>query len=123
MTNRVLLTSGGLWVSQPGVDVLTGTDAQMLFSMATEGLQVVQSGVVSDPGANSTTNVTIPDQGFKPFVIVSCDKYDFTFELTSNTNLRLKTQSAVSLTNDNLAPTVITRDGTVRYAVLNQVIE
>lgn len=123
MTNRVLLTSGGLWVSQPGVDVLTGTDDQMLFSMATESLQVVQSGIISDPGASSTTNVTIPDQGFKPFIIISCDKYDLTFELTSNTNLRIKTSAAVTLTNDSVAPTTITRDGKVRYAVLNQVIE
>lgn len=128
MTNRAVLGAGpggalGLFVSKPGVDVLSpGSDDNLLFSMATQNLQVVQSGVLGDPGAGAATTVTVPNLGFNPFVVFSCDKYPVTLDFPSVTQIRLTTGTAYSLTNDTVSPTNISRNGQIRYAVLNQPI-
>ena len=44
MANRVLLNSSALKVSQAGVNVLTATDAQLLFSADWAAMGIVQSG-------------------------------------------------------------------------------
>lgn len=71
MANRVCLglrsSDYGLFVSQSGVNVLTATEAQLMFSSNIPSFQLVQSGTVTASG--SGTNVTIPDQGFYPLVL------------------------------------------------------
>jgi hypothetical protein len=128
MTNRAVLGVGpggalGLFVSKPGVNVLSpGSDDDMLFSMATLNLQIVQSGRISDPGANVSTTITIPNLGFNPFVIFSCDKYPIQLDFPSVTQIRLTTGNAISFLNDTVSPTNISRTGEIRYAVTNQPI-
>ena len=58
MTNRVVLgqkgSDYGLWVSQPGFDVLTTSDVNMLFSMNGLLYQIFQKGSFSITGASTT---------------------------------------------------------------------
>lgn len=128
MTNRAVLGVGpggapGLFVSKPGVNVLSpSSDDDLLFSMATNNLQIVQSGVLSDPGASATITITVPNLGFNPFVIFSCDKYPVSLDFPSITQIRFTTFLAYSFNNDTLSPTIVTRNGQIRYAVTNQPI-
>lgn len=120
MTRRVLLGqrggSYGLWVSRPTVDVVTAGDDDLLFSSSdTENFMIIDSGVIADPGAGATATVSIPNMGFEPFVIFSCEKYPVSMEHLSNTSIRFRTFVAISVPGDS----GVTRSGTIRYAVTN----
>jgi hypothetical protein len=122
MANRVILgqrgSEFGLWVSQPGINVLVATEAQLLLSMGTANVQVIQSGAIADPGPVPST-VAIPDMGFFPFVIFSCEKYFISIDYLSNTSIRFNRASRPSLIGNGIPPTVFTPNGELRYAVTN----
>jgi hypothetical protein len=120
MANRVLLGQRGgafgLWVSRPGVDVVTAGEDDMLFSSGdTENFMIIDSGVIGDPGAGATSTVSIPSMGFSPFVIFSCEKYPVSLEYLSSTSIRFRTFAAISVPGDS----GVVRSGTIRYAVTN----
>jgi hypothetical protein len=98
MTNRVLLgdRSGGagLFVSKPGVDVVTAVADDLLLSTSIQAFQIVQTGSHSDPGASSSFTASIPNLGFTPLVLVWCDRYLVGYSvsgttLTVNTGIKL----------------------------------
>lgn len=115
MTDRVLLGnrdgSQGLWVSKPGADVKTADQQDMLLSLDRKALQIVQNGAFSDPG-EASTNITIPDLGFSPLVLLWCAKYRVEYTFPSATTLRITTSNRTGWPYSSL-------DGTVRYAVTN----
>lgn len=116
MTRRVILgkrgVAYGLWVSRPGIDVLTASEDDLLLSMDTENLQIVASGIAADPGNTGSRTITIPALGFKPYVIYGCNRY--LIELRHNSNTSITFQSMGSMPKrDNDA------DGRIRWAVTN----
>lgn len=96
MTNRVLLGNKGgtygLWVSKPGVDVETADESGMMLSVAQKSLQIVASGVLTGtPLGQSGQQLTIPDLGFKPFLLIACPWYDVYWRFLSNTTVQFYT--------------------------------
>jgi hypothetical protein len=124
MVRRVLLglrgSGRGLWVSRPGVDVVTAADDDLLFSSSdSENLMIIESGTIADPGAGASIAINITDMGFAPFVIVSCERYPVSIEYVSNSRIRFRTFSAPSFNNDSTSGTNVQRSGQIRYAVTN----
>lgn len=58
----------GLFVSKPGVEVMSATEAQLLLSTNVQALQIVATGVISSPGIGSTVTVGFPAQPVTPFL-------------------------------------------------------
>lgn len=77
MANRVLLgeRSGqqGLWVSKPGVNVLTAGADQLLLSAGEASMQAIAAGSVSMAGSINDTGVTvtIPSTPYVPLVLLN----------------------------------------------------
>lgn len=118
MTNRVILgkrgSKYGLWVSKPGVDVLTGSEDQMMLSTEAQSFQIVASGTISFPGVGGETSISIPNLGFEPLVLVSCMSHYVAYRIVSNTSIRIRgfvQRPSLSWTS-GAAP--------VNYAVTNQ---
>lgn len=92
MSGRIALgqKSGqyGLWVSRPGVEVLTASDDDMLLSTSRTGLMIIASGVIYSPGNNTTHDFTIPALGYTPLVIVT-GAYVGGWSFPSSTTLRI----------------------------------
>lgn len=92
MTNRVVLGKrggvSGMWVSAPGVDVLTAADAQMLLSTSRANVQIVASGVFTGALAPSFVDVAIPNLGFKPIILFACPWYKVTWTFLSIASVR-----------------------------------
>lgn len=100
MANRVCMgqkAAGdfGLWVSKPGVNVLTATDAQMLFSSDWKTLQIAQTlrvAIPSTPANPFPIDFTISNLGFRPHVEYAVSGFLYVgLEFVSDTQLRLKT--------------------------------
>lgn len=85
----------GLWVSKPTVNVLTATDAQMLFSSDWKTLQVAQTirvVIPSSPANPFPIDIPISNLGFRPHVEYGVSGFIYVaLEVVSNTLLRLKT--------------------------------
>lgn len=119
MTNRLILgnRSGqyGLWISKPGIDVLTASEADCLFSSDVRAFQVVQSGNLGDLGTSGSATISTVDQGFMPFVLIACMKYSILVSYSSNTSFTISSQGAITtFFGANIL------DATCRYAVINQ---
>jgi len=73
VTNRIIFGNRngqpGIWVSKPGVNVLTATDDGLLFSSDRQAVQIVASGVITGAGNNTNHDIAIPNLGFKSLVI------------------------------------------------------
>ncbi|MGV1754821.1 hypothetical protein [Agrobacterium sp. CG674] len=73
MVNRILLGnrngSMGIWVSKPGVDVLTGDFNGMLIMFGSKSLQIIQSGVVVW-GTASFIDIPVPSTGEYPRIVL-----------------------------------------------------
>lgn len=70
MANRICLGQRdvgefGLWVSKPGVNVLTATDAQLLMGTDLDAVQIVARGAVSMAAGVYSVTQTIVDAGGK----------------------------------------------------------
>lgn len=116
MTNRVLLgkrgTKYGLWVSKPGVNVLTGTEDQMLLSTERQSFQIVKSGLIAFPGAgDDAPAIAIPNMGFSPLVLLSCPSHFVGYRMASNTSLIIR---GFNQRNGQISTTPVS------YAVTNQ---
>lgn len=63
MVERVILGnkggSYGLWVSKPGVSVLTASDWEMLFVSDSRSVRMLASGVVNVPASSSAFSQTV----------------------------------------------------------------
>lgn len=71
MTDRILFSANGLYVSRPGIDVKTATQAQLSLSPNMNTMFPVISGVVTlGSGARSTIPISNPT-GKIPYVIVA----------------------------------------------------
>ena len=75
MTNRVLLGSRsnvfGFYVSKPGLDVLTCTDDQMMFSSLRHTNQLAQKGSVLMTGTSGEAryvDISIISLGYYPYI-------------------------------------------------------
>ena len=94
MTNRVLMGQRapgeyGLWVSKPGVDVMSATVDQCLLSTNRRAFQIIQHGTVGNPGVNGSVDVAIPSLGYTPLVLLFCTRSFIEFWFPSPTTLRL----------------------------------
>lgn len=119
MARRVLMGqksgSQGLWVSKPGVDVVTASDDAMLLAINSTTLQVIASGVNGDPGAGNSFTITCPEVGAQPFIQLSSEYYnDFRITYVSNT------QISVAVFMDNIRNSDFSRSRTISYVVFNQ---
>ena len=73
MANRVLFgqrgSEMGLWISKPGFNVLTASEADMLFlstpTKQIKAFQIIQSGRITFGGA-TYVDVYYPNPGFRP---------------------------------------------------------
>ena len=94
MANRVCLgqkAAGqfGLWVSKPGLNVLTASESQMLFSSNVKTLQIAQNGKVTITALPYT--LTIADLGFRPFFEAFVSGWNWVCaEVLSNTQIRFE---------------------------------
>jgi hypothetical protein len=73
MANRVLFGARGaelgLWISKPGVNVLTAADSGLLFKASMRAAQIIQYGRIAQPGgAFINTAVNIPNLGYRPII-------------------------------------------------------
>lgn len=119
MARRVLMgqKSGaqGLWVSKPGVDVVTAGDDAMLLAINSTTLQVIASGEGGDPGAGNSFTITCPDVGVQPFIQLSSEYYnDFRITYLSNTQISV----AVFMNNSRYGD--FARSRTIQYVVFSQ---
>lgn len=116
MTNRVLLGAKGgthgLYVSKPGVDVVTAGDNDLMVSTNRKAMQVVQNGVIGDPGISATIDIAIPSLGFTPLVLIWCIKYSVDYWFPSSTTLRLHTLGGGGIAGKDPS-------GQIRYVVTN----
>ncbi|MER8983982.1 hypothetical protein [Mesorhizobium sp. M0843] len=75
MANRIIIGERagdyGIFISRPGVDVLTATGSQLLLDTTRRPLQLVQTGALILNG--SFTTVAFPNLGFKPVILWSTD--------------------------------------------------
>jgi hypothetical protein len=119
MTNRLILgnRSGqyGLWISKPGIDVLTASDRDCLFSSDVRAFQVVQSGDLGDIGSGGSVGIATVDQGFLPFVVISCMKYRIQVSYSSNAFFTIASFGERTTT---FGAAIL--DGSCKYAVVNQ---
>lgn len=78
MVGRVLtgLRSGsyGIWVSKPGVDVLTAIDQNLMLSSDRKSAQVVASGVLA-ASTNGVYPISWPNTGFVPIVVAGSARF------------------------------------------------
>lgn len=92
MTGRVILGQKagqlGMWVSRPGVDVLSAVDDDMLLSTSRAGIQIIASGVIYSPGNNTSHDFAIPALGYTPLVIVT-GAYVGGWSFPNSTTLRI----------------------------------
>ena len=68
----------GLFISKPGVNVMTAPDHNLIFSSSIRAFQIIQSGYVSIPAYGSGT-LTYPNSGFRPLIIAFPTLYDGNF--------------------------------------------
>lgn len=113
MTNRVLLgkkgSDYGLWVSKPGQNVLTASDDNMLLSTDFQAFQIVASGVINNPSNNTDYNLTIPNLGFTPIVLLG-GSHVCAYSFPNATTLRIRVFSNLFSAGGN----------TISWAVTNQ---
>ena len=73
MTNRVVLgargSEMGIWVSKPGYNVLTASEADMLLSSNQTTAQIVQTGRINASGNAYPYLVTFPNLEYTPIVM------------------------------------------------------
>lgn len=121
MVSRVILGNrggvGGAFVSLPGVDVFSASDDQLMLATHLLSLQVVASGVIGNPGAPASADVSFTDMGFQPFVIWSCDGYDVRMQYLSNSSVRFNTSGMTALDSAMSSPPALNLD--IRYLVTN----
>lgn len=86
MANRVCLGKRsvgqiGLFISKPGVDVLTAADADLLFSSSINAMQMIVTGTIAVPnysqGGNPYATIGYPDLGYIPTVLILPHITDF----------------------------------------------
>lgn len=74
MANRTIIgtrgTDVGIFISKPGIDVLTAAEQDLLLSTSQPSLQFVQMGSITFSSAGNI-DVAIPDQGFAPVCLWS----------------------------------------------------
>jgi hypothetical protein len=73
MANRVLLgkrgTEYGLWVSKPGVNVLSASGAQLMLSTGQRSLQIVRFGAFNR--SSGSQPISWAALGYRPKIVVS----------------------------------------------------
>jgi hypothetical protein len=81
-------------------------------------LQIVQAGTIADPGVGHSVVLSgFPNMGFKPFIILSCDKYSLALAYSSNTAVTIYTGERDILSGESWIYGSLS--GTIRYAVTN----
>lgn len=101
MSNRLAIgqrASGvyGFYVSKPTKDVLFCTDDELLLSTNRESIQVLYGGlyVTTSTDTGPLINITVPDVGYIPRVIVhgpaAINQWSYTVAFTSNTNFTVR---------------------------------
>lgn len=78
MANRVFLGDRGdglgIWVSRPGVNVLTAGMYDLLLDSSRQMITFVQSGVVT-VYKDTTIQVSVSDLGYRPYLIGFVETY------------------------------------------------
>lgn len=114
MTNRVCLgqkgSDTGIWVSKPGVNVLTAGEDDMLLSTSFRALQIIASGVISSPANLTNYDRTIPNLGFQPIVLIG-GNFATAYSFPNATTLRIRSFSPW-----------MGNGGSITWAVTNQPI-
>ncbi|MBO9589057.1 hypothetical protein [Devosia sp.] len=64
----------GIWVSKPGIEVLTAGDADLLLSSDRKSAQVVASGIIA-AATNGTYVISWPSTGFTPVVVAGSARF------------------------------------------------
>lgn len=122
MANRLYLDVNGLKISRTGLNVLSGNPNDMMFDSTVPSQQWVQVGSVilsnlvgSDASGYYWNDVTIPNQGYTPFIMFFYDTAagggHLSHGFNSNTSVRFKGR------NGDL---VNSKNARVIYLVTNQ---
>ncbi|MGO7308775.1 hypothetical protein ACCS91_33510 [Rhizobium ruizarguesonis] len=97
MSNRIVLgqreaNNFGLWISKAGKNAMTATlDSDFLLKSDWKAAQVVQYGVVPQTGGSFvTTDIAIPNLGFRPLVEIEViGWYNIIVRFLANNLIRL----------------------------------
>lgn len=130
MANRVCLgqratNEWGLWVSKPGINVLTGTDDQMLFASDLSAFQIMASGALVAPTSGSSVGLTIANFGFRPVVLWACLPDTVIYTAAQSTIGQLVasvTYNSNTSITFNLGGSSRPAGQTIYYAVINVVL-
>lgn len=83
----------GFFISQPGKDVTSCTDEELMLSSKFKSFQITQKGIVILPAGQNYVDVPVVWPGYEPLVFVTSSDLGVSYELgywfTSNTNLRI----------------------------------
>lgn len=86
----------GGYVSTPGVNVLTATKYQLMFGTNLETVQIIASGSFqltrfrNGSTPNPYTNISWPDQGFYPTLLLSSDKWAMEFDYLNTSSAQIR---------------------------------
>lgn len=118
MTTRLCLgnrgSDVGLFISKPGIDVMTATAENLLFSTASRAFQFVQSGMLAVPSSKEVT-ITTPDLGYKPMIMLFPKVTGFSANYFQISWVRYDSNTSITL---HCETNGISTDGTVTYVVL-----
>lgn len=121
MARRVLLgqRSGniGIWVSKPGIDVVSASADNLLLSSDIGNVQAIASGILSSPATSTTVNFA--DLGFQPWVLLSSQRWQCTFSYLSNSSISISRGSLNPIVGNWNVGSVPTLADEIRYVVLN----
>lgn len=123
MANRVCLgqkSAGqfGLWISKPGVDVLSASLDQMLLATDLNSFQIITSGNVLLAASASSVTIDIPNFGFRPLLMWTGEWV--TGGLSAGNVNRVTYNSNTNITFTAVMATPF--DYRIYYAVLNEVM-
>lgn len=123
MTGRVLLglRAGeyGIWVSKPGVNVITAGDDALLLSSSRRSAQVVASGIISASSGGSY-GISWGNLGFVPVILVGSARFPSArCSVTSLTTATITAGIAENFSAWTAAPSFPSPPYAVSYSVLN----
>lgn len=113
------LGSYGIWVSKPGVEVLTAPDGGLLLSSDRKSAQVVASGIIA-ASTNGTYGISWPSTGFVPVVVAGSARFPEARSVITGVNsANILAGVAQNFTNWTAGGSVPGPPSTISWIVLN----
>lgn len=81
----------GLYVSKPGIDVMTAGKFQMSWSTLYEQFQIVSSGSFILDGDQAPSVFSWPDLGYFPIIFLTNDRHEMIFQPLTTSSAQVTT--------------------------------